>query len=258
VANFTHEAPFSGWTSTQCRREGGSRYKLPGPGSPEGDPGTEYVAWFFYIFSLSALAGELEKIVLPGPIPTLGGPAIIRLSFDERMSRFGFRLLVFWLLPLAMYRPLRNWPQISRLHCVLEILSVRKPSITGFRLIVLRIVFIFCLACLRQSQSNVNKVSRGSLREWWVRSVGVPKWPNNPRTQPLSTGDEATLGSIPRKPSKQVYSFPATTRKTQRHLHHKSLVWTCQDPQARRKTHSVAILKFLRHKPARSSVGRYG
>lgn len=33
---------------------------------------------FLYIFSRSTFAGEHEKFVLPGLIPTLGGPAIIR------------------------------------------------------------------------------------------------------------------------------------------------------------------------------------
>jgi len=108
--------PFLRGTSTQCRREKGSRYKLRGPGSPERGTGTEYFSWFL-LFSRSALAGEPENFVLPGPIPTLGGPASIRLSLDETVSRLGFRLLVFWLLLLAMYRPLLHWPQISRLHC---------------------------------------------------------------------------------------------------------------------------------------------
>lgn len=107
---------FSGNQHTVPTR-GGSRYKLPGPGSPKGGPGTDYVAWFFFIFSSPPFAGEPEKFVLPGSIPTLDGPASIRLSLDEMVSRLGFRLLVFWLLLLVMYRPLLRWPQITRLYC---------------------------------------------------------------------------------------------------------------------------------------------
>jgi hypothetical protein len=100
-----------------------------------------------------------------------------------------------------------------------------------------RIVFMLCLVCLRRSQNNMNKVSKGLYRERWVRSGSGPKRPNTPRTQPLSTGDEATLGSILRKPSKQAYLFLSTIKKTQDHLRRKSLVRTRQGPQPRRKTH---------------------
>lgn len=118
-------------------------------------PGPRIRCIIFFIYSRSALAGVPEKIVLPDPIPTLGGPPSIRYTTDERVSRLEFRLLVFWLLTLsvvvvARYSPLIQWPQIPRLHCALATLSVSKTSITGLRLIVFGSYSCFA-SCLRRS-----------------------------------------------------------------------------------------------------------
>jgi hypothetical protein len=52
-----------------------------------------------------------------------------------------------------LYKPLLPWPQISRLHCAVASHSVRKPSITGLRLIVFGSYscFVSCVSAGRRA-----------------------------------------------------------------------------------------------------------
>ena len=53
------------YSSSANERGGGSRYKLPGPGLPKECNGSKYVAYIFFIFSQSTLAGMGHKILSP-------------------------------------------------------------------------------------------------------------------------------------------------------------------------------------------------
>jgi hypothetical protein len=51
-------------------REGGSRYKLQGPGGPEGGPGPDYVA-YVYVFLSSIILCRLYKLTLSDQVQVI-------------------------------------------------------------------------------------------------------------------------------------------------------------------------------------------
>ena len=69
----------------KIERDGGSRYKLPETGGPEGDPAPKYVAYFY--FRWSALAGGAQKALLTGTEPVLSGPGQLVVSHDRHRQR---------------------------------------------------------------------------------------------------------------------------------------------------------------------------
>jgi hypothetical protein len=64
VSGHLHTQAKEGAPGTSAiEREGGSRYKLPGPGGPEGGPGPEFVAYVF-VFLGSIIICRLYKLTL--------------------------------------------------------------------------------------------------------------------------------------------------------------------------------------------------
>jgi hypothetical protein len=64
----------------QCRRDGGSRYKLLGPGGPEGGPGLDYVTYIF-VFLGNIIICRLYKL-------TFSDQAQVTLQLTVSLSDF--------------------------------------------------------------------------------------------------------------------------------------------------------------------------
>jgi hypothetical protein len=99
-----------------CRREGRCRYRLPGPGYPEGDPGPDYFAHVFFFFSYfaSIIICRLYKLTLSDGV---------QVTLKPRVSLFD---LVYRILAgPQLLEVLEGWGEKKFFHRGLE------PAVSG-------------------------------------------------------------------------------------------------------------------------------